>query len=158
MPEETQATETGQQARDVCARALQDAGITLGAGDTKESAVLAGTIARIVRERDTEIARLKPLADDGTIARTDFINQALKAGARAVGAEHWKAEDWSKRLERWTLEDIIAQRDAWLVSGDKVFGAGRQTVDVPVGAPVAAGDAASAKRWTVDELAKLARA
>jgi hypothetical protein len=159
MPEETQSVtiEGGQAARDAIVRGLRGAGLTLPGTDPATNESLVAFVTRSLAEKDADIARLKPLADDGATARGDLVGQALAAGGRAIGEKDWKREEWKERLERWTLADIVAQRDTWASMGDKIFGPGRQTVSTEPLAPLPAQENTH-RLWTADELAKLARA
>jgi hypothetical protein len=93
------------------------------AGQAEAATVLAG-----VRALAAEVARLRPLADDGRQYRTDLMAEALREGARAHGAD-FATETYRGLLETAPLATIKRMRDDWAKAGDALFVGGRQTVE-----------------------------
>jgi hypothetical protein len=81
-----------------------------------------------VGELQTEVERLRPLADDGKQYRVDLVAAALAEGVRANG-DSFAEETYRTMLEAAPLEIVKQMRDDWKRLGDKRFTAGRKTVD-----------------------------
>jgi hypothetical protein len=90
-----------------------------------------------VRRLAGEAARLRQLADDGRTYRADLIAATLEEGVRALGAR-FPREQTRAMLERATLEEIKATRDAYRAQGDERLGGGRLTTDEDTDPPRAA--------------------
>lgn len=81
-----------------------------------------------VRWMAEELARLRPLADDGTQYREDWIEHALREGVRAYGAA-FAVETHRALLQRASLEEIKTICAQYSGKGDASFPGGRHTVD-----------------------------
>lgn len=81
-----------------------------------------------VRQINTELARLRPLADDGRTYRSDLISEALTEGERAFG-EKFQREQREALLNKLDTADIKAMRDDWRSVADKTFIPGAVTVE-----------------------------
>jgi len=97
--------------------ALTDAGVAEGVD-----------IPTAIRDLGAEVARLRPLADDGRAYRADLIEETLAEGVRAQG-ERFPAETYRALLERAGLDHIKQVRDTLKEAGDKRLPGGRQTID-----------------------------
>jgi hypothetical protein len=75
-----------------------------------------------------EVARLRPLADDGAAYRGDLIAEALAEGVRAFGAG-FAQETYKGVLAGATLDTIKRMKEDWRAVGDKLFPGGRLTQD-----------------------------
>jgi hypothetical protein len=84
---------------------------------------------RAARAKDqTEIERLRPLADDGVAYRTQLIDDAIAAGARAHGAE-FREEVYRGILDRLDLSGIRTMLEDFSRQGDALLAGGRITRD-----------------------------
>jgi hypothetical protein len=78
---------------------------------------------------EAERERLAKLADDGKAYRAHLIDQALKEGVRAYGAEQFPSEQYRAQFESAPLDFIRTNLDLWTTMGDAALKGGRQTVD-----------------------------
>lgn len=96
-----------------------------------------GRAQRIV-ELEAEVARLKPLAELGAQYRADLVEDAIKAGVRAIGND-FKVDQYRKVFEGASIDDIKTFRADWeRVAAAKFGPGGRQTSAEPLpgkGAP-----------------------
>jgi hypothetical protein len=84
---------------------------------------------RAARAKDqAEIERLRPLADDGVAYRTQLIDDAIAAGARAHGAE-FREEVYRGILDRLDLAGIRTMLEDFSRQGDALLAGGRITRD-----------------------------
>jgi hypothetical protein len=85
-------------------------------------------LTRSLDEARAEIARLKPLADDGRAYRGDLIEQALTEGIRAYG-NAFPVETYREMLGNQSLDAIKRVRDMHKDAADKAIPTGRTSVD-----------------------------
>lgn len=64
------------------------------------------------KEQETEIARLKPLAEEGKQYRADLVSDALAEGVRAYG-EGFDEATYRSLLEAAPLATVKRMRDDW---------------------------------------------
>lgn len=104
---------------------------------TRVKALVTGvsSLRATLIERDAEVARLTPLADDGKAYRADLIDEALGEGTRARGKD-FKSETYKRNLEAMDIDGIKLMRDDFRAVGDQRLGVGK---DVPT-------DAATSRR------------
>lgn len=75
-----------------------------------------------------ELARLRPLADDGRAYRAALVAEAIEEGVRAFG-DAFALETQRARLEGQTLDQVRIERDAWAAIAKERFPSGRATKD-----------------------------
>lgn len=80
------------------------------------------------KEQETEIARLKPLAEEGKQYRADLVSDALAEGVRAYG-EGFDEPTYRSLLEAAPLSTVKRMRDDWGGIADKRFPGQRTTND-----------------------------
>lgn len=85
-------------------------------------------LAESVRWLAGEVARLRPLADDGRAYRNDLVAEAIAEGVRAHG-EDFASETYEATLRAASIETIKRMRDDWRAIGNKRFPGGRQSVN-----------------------------
>jgi len=86
------------------------------------------TLTGQVKEKDAEIVRLKPLADEGKQYRADLVAEALAEGVRAYG-EEFDEETYRNLLEAAPLTTVKRMRNDWAKSAETRFVSGRQSGD-----------------------------
>jgi hypothetical protein len=94
-----------------------------------ERATLTDEIAELTTARtadQTELARLKPLAEEGVAFRAQVVDDAIAAGARAFGAS-FNEDTYRGILARLDLDGIRAMRDDFTRTGDAALAGGRRT-------------------------------
>lgn len=84
-----------------------------------------------------ELARLRPLADDGRTYRTGLVDAAIAEGIRAHGAE-FPEETYRATLGSMPLDMVKRMTADWKAIGDSKLPAGRQTVDTTEQTPLPA--------------------
>lgn len=83
-----------------------------------------------LKERDTEIQRLTPIAADGETYKRDLIEATLKDGARAMGKSFSEAT-YRSILEGLSLDKIKELRAGFVQQGNEEFPGGRRTNETP---------------------------
>lgn len=96
----------------------------------------AGAAERMAAQ-DADLARLRPLADEGRAYRADLVTNALAEGARAYGTE-FSEETYRALLEAAPLETVKRMAADWKAVGDKQFPGGRLTKDETEPTPITA--------------------
>lgn len=93
---------------------------------TRVKALVTGvnSLRATLTQRDAEVARLTPLADDGKAYRADLIEEALGEGVRARGSD-FKSETYKRNLEGMDIEGVKLMRDDFRAVGDKRLGVGK---------------------------------
>lgn len=94
-------------------------------GDPRER---ANELTRQLDDARAEIARLRPLADDGRAYRADLVEQAITEGIRAYG-NAFPVETYRAMLEGQSLDAIKRVRDMHKEVADKAIPTGRTSVD-----------------------------
>ena len=93
---------------------------------------LAATESRLTESQarivtlEAEVARLTPLADDGTTYRSDLVEQALAEGVRAMGTA-FALETYRALLTNAALPVIKRMRDDWAQVASTLYPTKRQT-------------------------------
>lgn len=82
-----------------------------------------------LRGLEAECTRLRALADDGRVYRSDLIEETLREGVRAQG-DKFPAETFRAMLKNASITDIKSTRDSFKATGNSHFQGGRQTSDV----------------------------
>jgi TolA-binding protein len=88
----------------------------------------ATELTRQLDDARAEIARLRPLADDGRAYRTDLVEQAITEGIRAYG-NAFPVETDREMLGNQSLDAIKRVRDMHKDAADKAIPTGRTSVD-----------------------------
>lgn len=94
----------------------------------------ATELTRQLDDARAEIARLRPLADDGRAYRADLVEQAITEGIRAYG-NAFPVETYRAMLEGQSLEAIKRVREMHKEVADKAIPTGRTSVDRSEKAP-----------------------
>jgi hypothetical protein len=81
-----------------------------------------------VRWMGDELARLRPLADDGRAYREQLTGEVNAEGVRALG-ERYNAEQQQPILAALPLAQLRAMRDAYAEIARATLPAGRQTLN-----------------------------
>lgn len=90
---------------------------------------LSRQLAQATQERDAaqqEVARLQPLADQGTAYRRQMIEETVAEGVRAMG-DAFPEETYRAMLENAPLEHVRQVRDTFAGQAKARFPGGRQT-------------------------------
>ncbi len=95
----------------------------LAAGQPQGVDILAG-----IRALADELARLRPLADEGRAYREDLVRAAIAEGVRAYGAG-FAQETYTPILESAPLDAVKRMRDDWQAIADRQLKGGRLTQD-----------------------------
>jgi hypothetical protein len=90
--------------------------------------ITADTLTDGIRALTDELARLRPLADDGTAYRADLLAATLAEGVRAFGPGFAK-ETYEALLKTAPLDTVKRMQADWKDAGDKLFPGGRATVE-----------------------------
>lgn len=77
---------------------------------------------------ETEVATLRPLADQGRQYRADLVENAITEGKRARG-DAFDEPTYRSLLEAAPLETVKRMHDDWKADGDAKFPGGRRTQD-----------------------------
>lgn len=118
-------------------RAILDALSAYGVGETSGDDVLdqvralgdeRDALAGRVRELETEVQRLAPLADQGTRYREFLVSETMSEGVRALG-EAFPAETMRVMLEGANLATVESLLDHYRGIAAGVFPGGRRTVE-----------------------------
>jgi hypothetical protein len=112
-----------------------DQAATEAAGATADDARMLPQLRTLLTARGLEASilptsvRVLDLALDGLTYRRDLIEEALKEGVRAHGADNFKREQYEKTLRSAEIETIKLMRDDWARQAKANLQGGRATSD-----------------------------
>lgn len=93
-------------------------GIEIEVPAAADSAAILRTVGEEVARLRARAAELEAEAAIGRAYHAELVDDAIKAGVRAKGAESFKEATYRAILERAGIEEIKALRDDWTAEGD----------------------------------------